>query len=351
MFYGNRLVVLVTLLLPIWLVACSPSEMETETLATAAAQAPRIDPVVPFGEPQMRNLQPTNEVVSNCGGINVPVVKHPSTIVGSSHSTEWEVGGSVGVGVEIGSDLLPAKIDVGGALEGSVVRDFGSIVQQGIVWDLPAEPGYIMDYTLMWQEEWQSGYIDVTYFDPEPEIFRINVTYRTRIVSNIVGQKAARCDEGLETAATSQALPGNPDALGETGTGLASSSTQTQLSLTPTGEICRLHDSGYCGLEIEVSWVGADLTNGRIYVVGYASNYGPNNGPLWWIAGTGVVPKASTGSEVVTDGAFGNPGDRIDIFACQTREEYLFSPAITKHEFSAKPDCIFTSDSITLNTR
>ena len=46
-----------------------------------------------------------------------------------------------------------------------------------------------MEYTIMWREIWQPGYIDATFLDPEPEIMRINVRYRTGIESDIVGDR------------------------------------------------------------------------------------------------------------------------------------------------------------------
>lgn len=202
----NQLIILIILVSVVCLAACTPDGTEPgaarETEVESGTQPPRVSPVMPFGDPEVRDLQPTIEVVSNCGGVTQPVVKHPSITVGSSHSVEWEVGGTVGVGLQIGSDLAPAKVDLNAALEGSVSRDLTNSIQQGNAWDLPAEPGYIMEYTIMWREVWQPGYIDVTFLAPEPEILRIDVKYRTGVQSEIVGQNATRCDSGSEVTVT-----------------------------------------------------------------------------------------------------------------------------------------------------
>lgn len=188
----------------LWLTACGSQKDEPGANAdgqlSSESQAPRVSSVVPFGEPEIRDLQPTIEVVSNCSGITEPIVKHPSLSTASSNSVEWEIGGSVGVGLDIGSDLAPAKVSLEAALEGRVARDLTNSIQQGNAWDLPAEPGYIKEYTIMWREVWQPGYIDATFFDPEPDILRINVAYRTGVQSEIIGENATRCSETPEIA-------------------------------------------------------------------------------------------------------------------------------------------------------
>lgn len=170
-------------------ISCSPTVNEV-----AESTAPELGPVIPYGPPEIHDLEPTSEVVSNCGGLNDSVIKHPSVTVGSSHTIEWMVGGNSGIGFDIGSDLLPAKVNLNAALEGAIARDISNIIEQTNAWDLPAEPGYIMEYTLMWREVWQPGYIDVTFPNPVPEIIRIDVKYRTGIQSEIIGQNRTACE-------------------------------------------------------------------------------------------------------------------------------------------------------------
>ncbi len=74
---------------------------------------------------------------------------------------------------------------------------------------------------------------------------------------------------------------------------------------------------------MKVNWNNIDPDNGWLYVIGYAPNYSPSHGPLWWIAGTGVTATSTTGEVVIQDGAFGNPGDYVEVFVCQSATPYF----------------------------
>ncbi|MCW5861550.1 MAG: hypothetical protein KIT52_00465 [Anaerolineae bacterium] len=209
---SRRIALLSTLLLALMLsVACGGQTQLEPTVSpaepTAVAQAPQMGPITPFGTPEVRDLSPTSEVVSNCNGVTSPVVKHPSMTVGSSHTVEWQVGGSVGTGVTIGGGVVPGGVDLQATLEGHVANDLTNSIQQSNAWDLPADPGTIMEYTIMWREVWQPAYLDVTFMDPEPKIIRIDVKYRTGVQSDIVGQKATLCDPGAATQPTDAPPP------------------------------------------------------------------------------------------------------------------------------------------------
>jgi len=195
---SRRIALLSTLLLALLLsVACGGQTQLEPTVSpaepTAVAQAPQMGPITPFDAPEVRDLSPTSEVVPNCDGVTSPVVKHPSMTVGSSHTVEWQVGGSVGIGVTIGGGVVPGGVDLQTTLEGHVANDLTNSIQQSNAWDLPADPGTIMEYTIMWREVWQPAYLDVTFMDPEPKIIRIDVKYRTGVQSDIVGSKATPC--------------------------------------------------------------------------------------------------------------------------------------------------------------
>jgi hypothetical protein len=199
---ANKRVALAALIIVLFMVtACTPTAGEP-----GIAQAPQIGAIVPFGSPEVRDLAPTSEVVPNCDGVTSPVIKHPSMTVGSSHSVEWQVGGSIGTGVTIGGGVVPGGVDLQAALEGHVANDLTNSIQQSNAWDLPADPGTIMEYTIMWREVWQPGYLDMTFMKPEPEMLRIDVKYRTGVQSDIVGSKVTLCDPGasaqVETNAT-----------------------------------------------------------------------------------------------------------------------------------------------------
>lgn len=207
----NRRILYATLLFALMVsVACTENPEEPDV-----ANTPLIGPIVPIGAPEVRDLAPTSEVVPNCDGLVSPVVKHPSMTVGSAHSVEWQIGGSFGTGVTIGEGVVPAGIDLRAALEGHVANDINSSIQQSNAWDLPADPGTIMEYTVMWREVWQPAYVNVTFMNPEPEILRIDVRYRTRVQSEIVGDRVTLCESGtLSDTESAAVLPPTSSATG-----------------------------------------------------------------------------------------------------------------------------------------
>lgn len=214
MFANRRPIIAALLLVLMFTAACGGQGGEEPALAGA----PLMGQVVPFGTPIVRDLAPTLEVVPNCDGVTSPVIKHPSMTVGSSHSVEWQVGGSVGTGITIGKGILPGGVDLQAALEGHVANDLTNSIQQSNAWELPADPGTIMEYTIMWREVWQPAYLDVTFMEPEPAIARIELKYRTGVQSDIVGDNVTRCDSG---ANIEPQLP-----LADAGTGAGSLSGQ-----------------------------------------------------------------------------------------------------------------------------
>ena len=88
---------------------------------------------------------------------------------------------------------MPGGVNLQAALEGHVANDLTNSIQQSNAWELPADPGTIMEYTIAWREVWQPAYVDVTFMEPEPEIIRINVMYRTSVRSDILGQNQRPC--------------------------------------------------------------------------------------------------------------------------------------------------------------
>ncbi|MCI0561677.1 MAG: hypothetical protein MN733_24575 [Nitrososphaera sp.] len=170
----------------ILLSACSPSQ-PTESIASA----PLVGPVIPFGESEVRDLSPTTEVVSNCGSGGGTVIKHPSMSVVTTYAVEWEVGGTTGVGVTIGEGVVPGGVNLSSTLEGRYATQFDQGIQQTTAWELPAEPGTVVDYTLMWREVWQPGYVEIRLADES--IVKANVRYRIGIQSDIVGKRVENC--------------------------------------------------------------------------------------------------------------------------------------------------------------
>lgn len=198
---ANRSTALVALLCIFVLTAACGGQGREEP---AVAQAPLMGAIVPYGSPELRELTPTIEIVPNCNGVSSPVIKNPSLTVGSSHSVEWEVGGNVGTGVTVGGGVVPGGVSLQGALEGHVANDLTNSIQQSNAWELPADPGTIMEYTIAWREIWQPAYVDVTFLEPEPSIIRINLKYRTGVRSDILEQNQRSCP--TETPSTEAGL-------------------------------------------------------------------------------------------------------------------------------------------------
>jgi hypothetical protein len=174
------------LVIAFFLLACSPSQSE-ESLTSA----PLVGPVIPVGEAEVRDLSPTTEVVSNCGSGGGIVIKHPSMSVVTTYGVEWEVGGTAGVGVTIGEGVVPGGVSLSSTLEGHIANQLDESVQRTTAWDLPAEPDTVVEYTLMWREVWQPGFVEIKLADES--VLRVNVRYRTGIQSDIVGKHAEDC--------------------------------------------------------------------------------------------------------------------------------------------------------------
>ncbi len=116
----------------------------------------------------------------------------------------------------------------------------------------------------------------------------------------------------------------------------------TLLRVISLGTNCYTHPSGYCGLDIRVEWENVQPNSGLIYTIGYAPYYNP---PLWWIAGVGI--EAIGSSQYVNDnGAYGNPGDDLFVYACLTTQDYN-----SGDEFYAPPFCDVTSEMVSIEPK
>lgn len=184
--------------------ACSPSQ-SVEPIASA----PLVGPVIPVGEAEVRDLSPTTEVISNCGSGGGTVIKHPSMSVVTNYAVEWEVGGTTGVGVTIGEGVVPGGVNLSSTLEGRYATQLDQGIQQAAAWELPAEPDTVVEYTLMWREVWQPGYVEIKLANES--VIRANVRYRTGIQSDIVGKRAENCSsDPIADQPYSTSPPPNP---------------------------------------------------------------------------------------------------------------------------------------------
>ncbi|PIE82102.1 MAG: hypothetical protein CSA11_01665 [Chloroflexi bacterium] len=181
-------------------------------ISSVKPKGSEVGSIVPTGQQEIRDLSPTTETIPNCSGGNTPVTKHPSMTVATSYAIEWEVGGEVGAGVTIGEGVVPGGANLEGALNGAISNGLDSGIEQSSAWDLSAEPNTIREYTIMWQEVWQPGYVNIIL--PTGKNIQVNVVYRSGIQSDIIGDKLLDCN-GRQITATQPAqsipIPDNQD--------------------------------------------------------------------------------------------------------------------------------------------
>ena len=171
----------------ICITGCSPLE---------STEAPKVGAVTPSGPPEVRDLSPSIETVPNCSGASTITTKHPSYTISTAHSIEWEVGGETGIGFVIGEGALPVGVELDAAFGGSISNGLNNNIENTNAWDLSANPNTIREYTIMWREIWQPGYIDIVF--PNNEVIRIEVVYRAGIQSDIIGEKISDCDSSSQ---------------------------------------------------------------------------------------------------------------------------------------------------------
>src|SRR5690606_30376396 len=141
-------------------------------------------------ESELRVLDPTIEVVSNCGG-GSSVAKNISMSVATSHAVEWEVGGMVGVGVVIGEGVVPGGVNLSSALEGHYATQLDQGFTRTVSWELSTEPDTVAEYTLSWREVWQPGYVEITLADQS--VIKVRVRYLAGIQSDMEGKRVVKC--------------------------------------------------------------------------------------------------------------------------------------------------------------
>ncbi|NOH03665.1 MAG: hypothetical protein HND47_17745 [Chloroflexi bacterium] len=124
----------------------------------------------------------------------------------------------------------------------------------------------------------------------------------------------------------------------------AAEGNSTPLSVQlPNNLSCQQHSSGYCGLTMTVTWTNIDANSEYyIYAIGHGLHYQPE---MWWVAGNGFPVSTPNGSQVITDGAYGNSGDSLGVFVCLTKTKYSFDG---KKEilFYDKPSCEMYSQEV-----
>lgn len=170
-------------------VACQPTPTTSEP-AVSENSVPSVGNIVPYGEPETREIDTTIETVSNCLGNNHS--KEPSRAASSTHVVEWQYGNEYGLGFTFGEGIVPGGMN----LQSSFVNTFGQGFMDQLTytegWQLFAHEGKVNTITLLWYEDWQPAYVDVTYADGHSE--RVELKYRTRIFSKIFREDEVFCD-------------------------------------------------------------------------------------------------------------------------------------------------------------
>ena len=202
--------ILIQVLLLLLIVGCnSPSVAQNPSPLPAATFPPTISRVVPpasiqgpielVGEPEVILIESRPERVRNCGNSNT-IIKNPSFTIITKHTVEWEVGGSSGTGLMIGEGVIPGGLNLNTALDGRVIKGIEQEVQKTVAWDLPAGSNEHMEYTLLWREVWQTGYLNVLPFDQK--LLRVKVHYLTDIQSEIISNRNLGCPSSTSASPT-----------------------------------------------------------------------------------------------------------------------------------------------------
>ncbi len=115
----------------------------------------------------------------------------------------------------------------------------------------------------------------------------------------------------------------------------------------PESLSCQHNASGYCGLEMTVTWSNIDPASGYyIYTIGHGVFYQPE---IWWVAGNGFAVKTSSGEKVITDSAYGESGQDLGVFVCLTKTQYTVD--VNGTEFNERPHCEVYSSEISFQPK
>jgi|GEM_PF-2704507 len=175
------------------LLACTPDDWQVVTDSLTASPP---DEVV-IGE--------TPERVYNCGLGGGVIYMTPQRSLATAESVQWEVGaeleGSIGAGAEF---LVKFDAELGAELQGKYGKTYEVTQEVGNGWQLPAQSGEWMSYTIRWSEVWEPGTILVSNGREEKPV---GYRYRKAINTEIVKKEMLDCGDGAATATDTPALP------------------------------------------------------------------------------------------------------------------------------------------------
>ena len=169
---------------------------------------------VPVGTPIRRELGTYTEILENCRGIDEVFLNTPPYPLAADHLIEWSYQGVTGTTFQLtewilnGSteiqtqepsdeDPLPGILSEQLNLHESFFQTYGEIYghssRRGSGWILSAEPNTAVEYTLIWAEIWQPGYVDINIEGRDP--IRVNILYRTDILGEADSLSIIGCQE------------------------------------------------------------------------------------------------------------------------------------------------------------
>lgn len=167
------------------------------------------------GSPKDVPLGTTVERVYNCGLGGDTLYLTPFRSISSGKSLYWEKGtefeqeadGSLSGGFGLG---LEATAQIGTSLGLELQEKYGENYELGeevgTGWQLPAQPGEWLEYTLQWSEVWVWGDIQR---ENGKKLQQIDYRLRRAIRSEIVDKKLLRCDDTAAPAAGPTPTPAN----------------------------------------------------------------------------------------------------------------------------------------------
>jgi|GEM_PF-6125610 len=153
-------------------------------------------PFIPVGSSIRREIGSYTEIIENCDGQTETFLTTPSYPLAADHILEWSYEGITGTTFQLDEQILFLDSDGGSeskttfidlnefTLDEALFETYGELyphsVRRGNGWLLSAEPDTAVDYTLIWAEIWQPGYVDLKIENRDP--IRIQMLYRTDIL-------------------------------------------------------------------------------------------------------------------------------------------------------------------------
>lgn len=268
----------------------------------------------------------------NCGG-NEKLTRTLGSLTSISQSATVSEKATVIGGGEIQlPNTIKLKLEI--QVELAYQRSFESANSRVDSIEMAASAGTHIVYDILWEEQ---IFDSIVQYSLDDKVYEVPYTYKLRVPEIATSYEVECSDDGnvghlpVQTPSSIPTPEPQPTSISH------------QLSIAIIGLECFTHSSGYCGLNMHVRWQNIVQDSGLIYIIGHAPFYNP---PLWWVAGNAIIPSESNGQYLSTNGAYGNPGDSLEVFVCLTTATY--SPG---DEFFSRPQCLLSSASLPFSPR